>query len=218
MADDDDHRDQAETLQHGDEIHRRGGRRRHHRRRREQGREGDERNGGEILEQQHGEAEPAVARLEIAGLLHHLQGEGRRGQRQREAGEQRRLPGKSNQQADAGEHRSGQQDLRAAEPEYGVAHGPKPLRAQLQADQEQQQDDAELGEVQDLLRLVVGERPADRVGAEQHADDEVAEHGADAEPARQRPGDGEGGEQDRYLVQRYADHHDSPRPTLAACM
>jgi hypothetical protein len=55
--------------------------------------------------------------------------------------------------------------------------------------------------VQDFLRLVVGERPAERVGAEQHSGDEIAEHGADAEPTRQRPGNGEGGEQDRHLVQ-----------------
>ena len=61
---------------------------------------------------------------------------------------------KPNSQGDAGQHRAGEQHLRAAEAEDGGAHGPQALGAQLQADQEQQQHHAELGEVQDFLRLV----------------------------------------------------------------
>ena len=77
-------------------------------------------------------------------------------------------------------------DLRAAEAEHGVAHRPQALGAQLEPDHEQQEHDAELGEVQDLLGLVVGEHAPDRRGTEQNADDEVAQHAADAEPAGER--------------------------------
>ena len=77
---------------------------------------------------------------------------------------------------------------------------------QLQPDDEQQQHDAELGEVQDLLGLVVGEHAPDRRGTEQNADDEVAQHAADAEPAGERTRNRERGQQNGGLLQRDARH------------
>ena len=51
----------------------------------------------------------------------------------------------------------GQADLRRAEQEHGAAHDPEALWPQFQADQEQQHDDAELGDRRDLLD--VGDQP-----------------------------------------------------------
>jgi hypothetical protein len=51
---------------------------------------------------------------------------------------------------------------------------------QLQADQEQQQHHAELGEVQHRVHLVDRVDEAQPERPDQHADQQVAEHGADA--------------------------------------
>ena len=98
IADDDDERDHAQRAQCGHQVHGlsdgtgRGC---------EQRRKRDERNGGEILEQQHGEAHASVTLRKISGFLHDLQGECRRRQRQREADERRRCQLKPNTMATA---------------------------------------------------------------------------------------------------------------------
>ena len=46
----------------------------------------------------------------------------------------------------AGDDGGAQNDLQAAQAEHQPAHGHQTLEGQLQADQEQQEDDAELGE------------------------------------------------------------------------
>jgi hypothetical protein len=43
----------------------------------EQRHERNERDGGQVLEQQHGKGEPSVARIDLASFLEHLQREGR---------------------------------------------------------------------------------------------------------------------------------------------
>ncbi len=160
VAGDDHRRDDAEPLQAGQHVHAGGlldvrtgnGKQRRQR---------DERNGAEVLEQQHRKAEPPVAGGEVAGLLHDLQRECRRGQRQRKADEDGGLPREAQQQRRRGEYGAGRADLRAAEPEHGVAHRPQALGPQLEPDDEQQEHDAELGEIQDLLGLVATEQPSD---------------------------------------------------------
>ena len=77
--------------------------------------------------------------------------------------------------------------LRGAEPEYSLAHRPQPLRPELESDQKKQQDDTELGEMQNLLGIVLGEQGSDAKGPKQHAGYQVAENGGYSEPARQRP-------------------------------
>ncbi len=145
--------DDPEPSEAGDQIHFR---------RAVDGRDGeqrcqrDERDRRNVLKQQDREAETPVAGVEVARLLHDLQGKRCRRKGQRETNEDCRLPSEPKGKSDQGQHEAGYPDLRAAEPEHGVAHRPKPLGAQLEPDHEQQEHDAELGEVQKLLRLVVG--------------------------------------------------------------
>jgi hypothetical protein len=73
--------------------------------------------------------------------------------------------------------------LRQAGAEHRLAHQPQALRRQLQADDEQQQDHAELGELRGRLRLR-GE--VQDIRANQHAGGKVAKHGTEAPAARQR--------------------------------
>ena len=53
----------------------------------------------------------------------------------------------------------GDRDLRGTEAEGRAAHGPQPLWAQLEADQEQQHDHAELRDLRDLLGVVTRPKP-----------------------------------------------------------
>ncbi len=147
----------------------------------------DQRDGGEVLKQQHGEAEPAVPRREFAVFLHDLQRERRRRQRQRRAGKKRRLPGKPEGHAEARKNERRDRDLRPADAEDRAAHRDEPFRAKLKTNDEQQQHDAELGDMQDFLCIVRGERAAQSERPDQDAGDEIAEHRGDPEPARQRP-------------------------------
>ena len=84
----------------------------------EQRRQRDQRDGHQVLEQQHGEGQAAVAQRQLALLLQHLQREGRRGQRQRQPGEQRR-PGQAERRTPmaASAARRGDRHLGAAEAE-----------------------------------------------------------------------------------------------------
>ena len=58
----------------------------------------------EVLEQQHGEAQAPVPRVEIARLLHELERKRGRGERERKADEDRGLPRKAERQRDCRQH------------------------------------------------------------------------------------------------------------------
>ena len=92
------------------------------------------------------------AALLVAVLFEDLQRKGGRGQRQAEADHHR---GRQRQpeQGHPGqpEQRPGDQHLRQAKAEDLPPQRPQPRRLQLQPDEEQQEDDAEFGDVQDCL-------------------------------------------------------------------
>ena len=90
----------------------------------EQRHERDERDCGEILEQQHRESEPAVPCRELAFLVEHLEREGRRGERERKPDEQGLRRGQTKPDADCGKHRGGGGELGRAEAENRRAHRP----------------------------------------------------------------------------------------------
>ena len=106
----------------------------------------------------------------------------------------------------AAEQQRGDGDLGAAEAEDGGAHGPQPLGAQLQADQEQQQHHAELGKVQDRAHLVDGIDEAEPERADQHADQQVAQHVADAQQLGQRRRHHGSRQEQRHLRQGHVGH------------
>jgi hypothetical protein len=82
--------------------------------------------------------------------------------------------------------------LRRAQPEDRPAQAPQPRGLHLQPDDEQEHDDAELGDVQYGLRI--GEQ-AEAERADDEAGDEVAEHRAQPDALEDRHGDDAGGEQ-----------------------
>ncbi len=80
-------------------------------------------------------------------------------------------------------------------PKISRRMAPKPRRLQLEADDEQQEDDAELGDVQDFL--AVGDQPRRR--ADGDAGGEIAENGAEADALEQRRRDHGAAEQQQHF-------------------
>ena len=93
------------------------------------------------------------------------------------------IGGKPASDADAGQQRAAGRDLRDAEPENIPPQAPQPRRLHLEPDHEQEHHDAELGDMQDRLRI--GEQPQSE-RADGEAGGEIAEHGAEAGALEQR--------------------------------
>ena len=139
----------------------------------------------DVLEQQHAHDPAAVLALEFEALGHHLGDDGRARHRQRRA--QRHgagpvqfpgpgQPGEQRRQQHVADHRAGdgQQHLTHAQPEHQPPHAAQLGQVELQPDHEHQEDDAELGQVADAGRIA---RQGQRMRADQHAHDQVAQHG-----------------------------------------
>jgi hypothetical protein len=162
-----------------------GGGRRQHRDQRQQ------RDDRDVLQQQDGEGGAAMPGGELLAFREQLQHEGRRGQRQDQADDQRRLPRQAECHRGAREQRAGDQNLGGAGAEDALAQGPQARRLQLQADDEQQQHHAELGEMKDPVDI--GEQ-LEAPGADDDAGREIAEHRTEAQAARDRHRDHGGDE------------------------
>ena len=85
----------------------------------------------------------------------------------------------------AGKQRAGDHDLRQAEPKDLAPQAPQARRLELEADDEQQEDDAKLRNVQD--RFAVGDQPCRRADGDTCG--EVAENRAETDALEQRGGD-----------------------------
>ena len=113
--------------------------------------EGEDRDRGDILEQQDGEGEAAMRALQFLALGEDLQADRGRRQRQREANDEGDFPAKPECHADGTDGQRAGQHLDAAEAEHLTTHDPESLWRQLESDDEQHEDHAELGDVRDLL-------------------------------------------------------------------
>ena len=127
-----------------------------------------------------------------------LEHDGRRRQGEARADDDGRRRTPAGERYDAGDRRGAEQELQAAEPEHQPAHGDEALEGELQADQEQQEHDAQLGEGGHVV-LVDHGQPVERrdlllEGAEpQRPKDgtrtQIAEHRGQPEAAPQRHDD-----------------------------
>src|SRR3990170_2335109 len=122
------------------------------------------------------------------------------GGRQREAEAGPRRPRRRHARAgdDAAEHDGAGEELAGAEPEHIPAQLPQALRLELEADQEQEEHDAELGEVQHALAVL---DEAERVRPDGDPRHQVAEDGAELEALEQRHRHARGGQEDDRLLQ-----------------
>ena len=141
---------------------------------------------------------------ELVALRERLQGEGGRGQGQGEPGDDGGLERQSQRECETGEHKGGQGELPATQTEYRPAHGPEPARLQFEADDKEQEDNAELGEMKDLPLVI---HQVKRPGADDQACQHVAEDRAHSGPPGERDDDHGRGEEDGNLFEkRHATH------------
>ena len=164
----------------------------------EQRQRGEHGNHRQVLEQQNGESRLPALRTERAALVQGLQRERGRGERQRHPGDQRDAHVDAQEQRDAGDQRDRAQHLRQSQRDEPRAHVPQPVRLELEADDEEQEHHAELGEGADRLRL------ADQLKAPRSDGDsseQISRHRAQAEAMRRHHRHHGGCEIDRGLQQ-----------------
>ena len=190
-------------------ITRMGARRRQQLRHGEKGQQSEDRDHRDILHQQHAEARLAPFGAHQVLFGQGLDDNGGGGQREDHPDRQRRLPGPVVDQRDAGDGERGQQHLSAAQPEQLAAHCPQPLRFEFQPDDEQHHHHAEFGE--DLQGLDIHPQRREQ-RTDRHACEEISEHRAEPEPARQRDGD-HAGDEDQESENEETGHL---APTLSA--
>ena len=142
---------------------------------------------GQVLEQQHREGGAAGRRVQPLLLRQHRHHDRGRGQRQRQADERR--PAARLGPSDRPTRRAPPAQTttcRAPEAEHEPPHRPQPLPGELEADHEQQEDDAELGEMRDLRRVADGDPVEPRRPATRRAQAE----GPSRAPAPRKPSTG----------------------------
>ena len=135
----------------------------------------------------------------------------------------RTAPGRSRRSIAAGQSRPASRRASAGEqepvtttcarpsPKIVAPQRPQPRRLELQADDEQQEHDAEFGDLQDLL--AAGDQPRRR--ADGDAGGEIAEHGAEPEALEQRRGDHRAAEQQQdFGIDRRCRHCHAIFPAL----
>ena len=165
----------------------------------QQGDEGQHRDRGQVLEEQQGEGVAAVSALQLVALPQQLQHQRRGAESQAEA-RHRRDHGRQAERPGAGrEQQRGHPDLQAAEAEDRLVHQLEARGLELQADHEQQEDDAHLGELQHGLGI--GHQAKGR-GADGDPCGEVAQHLAEPEALEDRHDQHRRGEKDQGVEQQ----------------
>ena len=163
----------------------------------------------EVLKQQHREAGAtglAAQALLVGQDLHH---DRRGGKRSRSAEDDRVLRFEAERAQDCGDRRRGDDDLQSAQSEDQPLHGLQAFERHFQADEEKQEDDAELAQRGDCLGIGDHQRIEGRndgrqltqnIGIEKDADQQEAQNGIDAQLQEQRHDEAGGCENDKEFL------------------
>ncbi len=172
---------------------------------RHEGQHGDH---GDVLEEQDGEGRLPGRGPHQPLLLEGLEDHGRGRQGEGHAHGQRRGEGETHGHGDPGADGGGEGDLESPETQDRTPEAPEHRRPQLQADDEEHHDHAELGEVHDVLALAA--HPSEAPGPDDHAGDQVPEHRPQSQPSGQGYGHDRGGQVDHGLGQERLGAHAVP--------
>ena len=178
----------------------------------EKGQQGEDRNRRHVLQQRDAEDAFARGRGQHVALGENAQADRRRRHRQAEPGDDGDVPVDAEGQRPEPEQQGRAEQLHVAPAEDGLAQRPEALRLELEADQEQHQDDAELGELQ---HLVGAGDELQAPGADQDAREQVADDRAEAEKARHRHGQHRRAEVDQDAGQPGAVPHQTSSMTFS---
>ena len=175
----------------------------------EQRQERDQRNHRDILEEQDRERALPGGSGELGALAEPCEDDCRR--RHREAGSNDCCgrPREPERVRDEGHDDAGDDHLCAAQSEHRMAQRPKSRGLELEADEEQQQHDAELGKAQRCLCVW---HHAEAPRTDERPCREIAQHGSQLQPAEQRHDEHRGGEEDGGL---FEERHGVPPRSLS---
>ena len=165
--------------------------------------EREQRHECQVLKEEHAESEPPVGAVELRAVGELVEDDRRRAHGDGAADHRGDEPWHAQKPCDDGHDRDRKRHLCSAEAKHLAAHGEHARKGKFQPQREEQKDDAELGEETRRLRL---RDDADRVRAEAHPDDEIAQDGRQAEPPRNRDDQQRCREQNEDLGQRLIEH------------
>ena len=151
---------------------------------REQRQHREDRDDGDILEEQHRERRLATGGLEQALFAQRLERDRRRRHCKNQPDRERGHPREAERQARPAGHDGRAGDLQSAHAEDRSAHAPEQRRLQLEPDEEEHHDDAELCEVHHVPAVIADQ--LQRVRSDRYAGEQIAQHRAEPEPLRQR--------------------------------
>ncbi len=145
---------------------------------RHEGKDGEHGDDGDVLEKEGGEGVTSAGGPVQALFAEALKHDGGGTERQDEAGDEGLAEIESGQEGCESKGEATQQDLGTADAEECSAHPPQGGQAQFESDQEEHHHDTGFGDVKDVLLLIAATDPAEGMGPDADAGDEVAEHGA----------------------------------------
>ena len=170
----------------------------------EQFHDDDDRHHHQVLEEEHAERDLPDRTGEAADVEEDLGDDRRRGQGERQADHQGKRRLGAERQSARHDRQRRRDDLDRADAEHIAAHRPQPVEGEFEADHEEQEHHAKLGERPDPLGIGEGDpaeprQIADEMteasGAERDACDQEPGNHAQAKPAEERHDDARGREE-----------------------
>ena len=158
-----------------------------------------ERDEGEVLEEEHAEGEPTVGAVELGPLGELVQKDGGRAHGERAAHHDGRRPGDAAEPGQAGEYRRGGGDLRRAQSEHLAPHGDHARQGKLEAKRKKEEHDSELGEE---LRRGGAVHDRKRMRTQRQAHQKIRNGRRQPEPPGNRHEQHRDGEKNQNLAER----------------
>ncbi len=149
----------------------------------EKGHDRQQRHDGEVFEQQDRDHPLATRRRHLALLLQQLHDDRGGGEHEAHSGDEGLNDREADRHAEQHQEQAADGNLRGAEAEYVTAQPPKARRLHFEADDEEEHDDAEFGDVEDRTRI--GEE-LQAPGADGEAGGEIAEDRSEPQPLEDR--------------------------------
>src|SRR5579862_192655 len=159
--------------------------------------ERDQRDRRDVLEEKDAEGRAARGRVELVPLGELLHRDRRGRERERQAADERALPGEPREVERKAQHEAARRKLQRSAAEDYATHREEALGIELEPDHEEHEHHAQLRKVARRVRLA---HQAQSPGADEGARDEVAQHGSQADALGDRHADHGGGEEDQRFT------------------
>ena len=156
--------------------------------------QGEQRNDGEVLEEEDAETRPTDGAAAEAALVEHAKHDRGRGEGEDGAGDDGGAPGQAGRPRDGEDDQAAGGELGGAQAEDAATELPEQGGLELEADEEEQNDHAEIGQAH---HVGTGADEVQHMRTDDDAGDQIAEQGAEARTPGERNREDAGGEVDQ---------------------